>query len=251
MEKGKTYYRLLLPILLLLAVLQPETVKSQDCKKILLDYIRESKALYAKPDSVKVYFIEMTSEVVFSPETGKQSTSANTKMYFQGDKLYYQSPYISMYMDKENTFTVIHPQQTIVWNKGKIEADKIKEMTAGAVQDSLFKYSTVASCKEVKDASGKLRKEITLIPYKSSKLLSTVQSVVYYYDQKEDRLQRSEIYYKGRSAKLRESTTYKTIDYDYKKKNLFATALSEVLDSKGKLLPAWKGYELIDQRFKQ
>ena len=193
----------------------------------------------------------MSTEVVFAPWSGKKSTSSDTKMYFQGDKMYYQSSYISMYMDKENTFTVIHPQQTIVWNKGKIKADKIREMTANAVQDTLFKYSTVASCKETKDPSGRVFKELTLIPYKSSKILSTVQSVVYYYDVKEDRLYRSEIYYKGKSPKLRESTTYKIIDYNYKRKSMPVTAISEVFDSKGKLLAIWQGYELIDQRSKQ
>ncbi len=249
MNVEKIYRRLFIfSALVLMGIIHPENGKGQDCKKILLDYIQKSKTYYAKPDSVKVYCIEMITEVVFTAESGNKSTSNDTKMYFQGDKMFYQSGYVSMYMDKENTFTIIHPQRTIVWNKGNMKADKIREMTANAVQDTLFKYSTVASCKDSKDPSGKTLKEIILTPYKSSKILSTVQSVVYYYDMKEDRLYRSEIYYKGKSQKLRESTTYKMVDYNYKKKSLQASAMSEVFDSKGRLLTIWKGYELLDQR---
>lgn len=172
----------------------------------------------------------------------------DVKMYTGEQNYRFISSDVSVFQDKQYTFTVIHSKKNIYWAESGIAANKDERMKqVKDLQDSLFRSYQKVMC--TSDANG--IKHIALIPNKKWTDVMQISSVDYYIHSTKKEMIKQVINYT--TSKKIKSVEYffKEVVYDYKKMDLSGSVKSLFLASDVKLKAPYTGYKLIDVRKKK
>ncbi len=235
---------------LLVVVLGLAPAKAQtggpDYKAALRAYVKKMAA-YSTPPKSGHYYLHLGIETEYNPALGKPATQVEVKMQLADGKVFCESGYVAAYIDREDAFTVVHPQKAIYRSKGGKTALALQNTQSVAVlQDSLLRTSRVIGSRNV-TVGGKSVQEITVEPRESVRKATKISTIRFYYDPVAEQLARVVNTYAAGHQVQRETITYHAIDFG-NKRNLDRTALDRVMGGNGKLLPAYKNYTLIDNR---
>jgi hypothetical protein len=186
---------------------------SPDCKETVRSYIRGLASI--KESSSKAYCMHYET---LNYGKDNAEVKAFVKMILKGNSLVYESDYISIYQDDKEVYTLVHPQKVIV--KSKPNSAKIKEMRmkkGGVLQDSVFKVSTLKSCTDGFLNSSPVRITELALTEQGSKTFK-VTKIVYYFNEKENRLDKQELYYIPGAKIVKQEILFKEMSFDYKGK---------------------------------
>lgn len=217
----------------------------QGCKSIVLDCIHEM-ASYSDLKKGKSYFVEMEQKITYNPKLSSQpQTLVKTVMAVQPGKMLYENEYVSMYVDEDEAFTVLHPQSKILQQKGigknYDQSEKIKRVAE--IQDSLVRTGTVIFCRKAKDNPSLT--ELAIEPAPGVKKQLNLIRIRFKVDAQEKKIYEVVNVFGENSLKMREVTSYKEVNFDYQGK-IFTKARNKIYDSKGNLKTAFRYFELID-----
>lgn len=229
-----------------LAPLRAQTGGEQ-YKEALREYVKKMAAYGNPPKAGQSYYLHMGIETEYRPAAHKPATSVEVKMQVADGKVYCESGYVSAYIDREDAFTVVHPQRTIYRSKGGNNALALQNTRAVAVlQDSLLRTSRVLGCRRTVEL-GKDVQEITLEPRESVRKATRISTIRFYYDPAAAQVVRVVNAYLPEHPVRQETVTYHAIDFG-SKRDMSRSARARVMTGNGKLLPAYKNYTLIDNR---
>lgn len=219
--------------------------KVDKCEHLVKNYLKKM-SIYANPDPSKVYYLKMSTEAKYRPNSEYKDSRVDVTVIINGPKVQYESQYMNFYMDQDESYTVLHPQRLIVKGDGgaKNRTDKFGDMVS--LHDTLLKHSQLVSCVEINQNS-RLMKVITFKTDKLFEKATSISRVEYTYDLKEERVFKAVTFFSPSSIKKMEIITYSELSYDYKK-SPFNDASEMIFATKGNLVSRFKNYEIIDNR---
>ena len=194
----------------------------------------------------KVYYLNMSQSITYNEQLTKRKPShLNTVIAATTSKMLYENELVSMYVDEDESYTILHPELRIVHNKGMgREYDQTERIKRSAeIQDSIVRTGRLIYCKASKKVTGS--KEIAIEPSLAVKSKTNLNLIRFTLDEERGLIVRVENSYNSRSVKKSDLIEYHKIDFDFKGK-LFSKARSKVFDRSGLLKTAYKYYEVID-----
>ena len=213
------------------------------CMGIVKDYIKKMNAVIPKGD--RVCYLDMDIETVSSSNV-KDKTAI--KMFVSENELVYESDKFSMYQDKNDIITAIHPEKKLIWaggkgNAGISEAD-LKSMGEG--QLAFIEKARIASCEEVMQ-NGKRLKKIDLIVDEEIRDAFKAKDVVFYYNISDKTMAKVAVFFERGAPISSQTIAYKAMNTDYKGFK-FSSAKERVLSKSGKPQGRYAGYNLINAK---
>jgi hypothetical protein len=238
-------YFLLIASILHLFAGNAQTEDTKDCRQLIRNYMT-AMSKYKNPEKDKVYSMQMEVETDYRQGSDKTDTRVSTSIHVSGYSKQYESNLVSYYTDRNQTFTVIHPEKLIYWQDGEITANQDNYAVITMLMDSLFKHSKLDYCRELK-YEGRKVKEIKFTPDEKFKKSTQIRALVYYFDVKENRIYRLVTYFLETSEKEKQVVTYHSLSFNSKYK-MFTSARNKIFSGKGTLNEKFRNYKIVDQR---
>jgi hypothetical protein len=221
--------------------------KPEQCLALLKEHNRKM-AQIAFPADGQVYYFESEQQIDMWDSISEPSVKMNVKIIMSSNQIQYYTNDIELYQDERDAFMVVKPKKMIAWSTSslnELKGERFKELTK--TQDTLLAVSTVTSCRTVKDGE-KSTTIMVLTPKADAQRAFKVKTATYWFNNVTKRVEEVVIeFMPGYDAKRR-TTSYKTMDLNYKLIKLNKPVLGLVLDKKNKPLSKYKGFQLIDNR---
>lgn len=223
-----------------------------ECQSLLAEYVT-TLSDYEKPKEGKNYFVHITTST-FPNKASKaykpsnySSENIEVKIVLSKGKMFYYSNYLNFYQDNQDVFTVIHPNKLILWKKipqekqGKQEENTTSPTNPMAtLRKQVLDELTMSACTDVVLA-GKKVKQIVMLAKKKMKEKSGIETITYWYNPKEKKIEKQEITFVVGYPTLRQEIIYHDFNPDYRGE-VANTAINNVYDSRKKLLKIYSGY---------
>lgn len=221
------------------------------------DCIEELRAVVAKmakltvPEGDKAYYMHLTIIKQMAQGSKDPNTNPDTnqevELVISATQLHYTTKTVSVYKDQNDVFTIIHPLKQVIRSKGT--AMNYSEQGVAGVSNAQLKmieHCSVQRCVKV-NKGGSTLQELTLLADASFQKEAKVSTMRFLYDAQSNDLKEIETIYLKGHAMEREQLTIHNSNFNYQG-ILPKSIKTKLLNSKGELLPAYKGYSLIDQR---
>lgn len=212
------------------------------------DCENDVRKIYKQRESVSLdlgYYVKYGVQTLYKDKSFSSKEVVFTMMY-KDYQLHVLSDMLNTYADTTTVVSVSGlTKKIVVGSNSKVQFLKMLNNTSQMSDSLLWKNFNVNSCKAI-SGHKEYNHEVVL---QAKKINAEVRQISYLYNQQSSALYKVTNKY-SKSAQLEELYyTFYKIDYAYngsgiKTKNI----ISLFFDSKGKLLPAYVGYELIDQR---
>lgn len=220
---------------------------SQSCKNELLK-LEEKINNKKKVEKNKIQFFDIDVINKFENKTGTETKRMNIKMYMSFDIVHYESDFISVYLDNNDFFLVLHEEKTVFKKKSNrkvAEDDLLKTFNNYAESFKLLiEKAESITCRTFHFNETTDLKMFVVKP--KSEKFDKIETVKYYYDINKERLYKIVTDFKNNKPLIQQKTIYKTVNSDYKKKKL-KPAEKMIYDLSGKLLSKYKNYTLINE----
>jgi hypothetical protein len=243
-----TALRTLLLGLLVAASLAGYAQTKADCKEMLREYQR-SMTGSRKPGSGQMLMAHLTVTTVPAKDSPYAQVSLpnqelDVRMIIGPGYLVYESPYLALYRDARECFTVIHPQRLVMrtslaagQNPGAAGAGELP--AAGPLTDSpLLELSMVQSCRS-DVLNGQPVQVIELLCNAEAQRRYRIGRMVYYFDAAHRRVLKQELEFVPGHPTLRQTIVYHTFDPHYRHKPAPAATF---LFSGNQLKEKFRGY---------
>ncbi len=212
-----------------------------ECKNKILSYLEKMEKMN-KPESGKVYYVRYRMHTEFSKELQISSSETVTEVMTSKNMLMMKDQNMKVFGDEENVFVVIPKIKKIYWNKSdpRIFNDANTYKKFLDIQRSLLNSAVEISCVKQND--------ITIITVKPSaefsKRTKLLQQKITYNNKSERIISVDNSY--NRYNKIKNQTiVYEALDFNSSKK--IASPITALFRAK-ELKPAYKGFEIIDNR---
>ncbi len=218
--------------------------QSEDCKKIMIDYINVMNSV-KEPEPGKSYHLDMiVKNTMVNNDDFPQQVEIDAIL--TNSKLVYTSSLMSVYQDTSNAFTVIHPSKTIIWNKGKKSpvADEQQQLILN-VKLELLENSSVTLCEKSK-VSGKELLIIGIQPTLKVMEDLKIDHFTFYFNSQKKLIEKLVIDYNSEYPLQSQEITYKVLDFDSNNKVL--PIKDYLFEKDGRLKSKFQDYKLIDNR---
>ncbi len=237
----------LIAILLVLGIpVSKAQFPGKECLKKVRQYAQKINQMDF-PEDNEVYFIHYAQEVVMWDSLHYPTTRADVKLLMSKDQIHTITDEIEMYQDVRDAFLIIHSKKMVIWNSSTIRADKEKKLKELAgLSDTLFDLCRIKICQKVPVKNREMG-QLLMIPEEELKASLNVRSLNLLYEPEDGRIQKVEVEYTPDFDYQKTITTYKTIDFNYKAK-MNKPVMARILNKKQELLPAYQGYQLVDNR---
>lgn len=219
------------------------------------DCLQEVRAIFDKMNTApplgqnNYYFsFNIKSTLRKAPSNASKTSTSDVELHVGATQSRYISKEALMYIDQENTFTVIPSKKMIYWtavNQKEGKEERAQKLTM--MQDKLFDMSTVGECMVVSPKDG-YNKMITLIPNQKAKDYYQVDKITFYIDSKEKAMKKIILSYSSANKLESVELTYHKIDYYNKSQDLGKPVKPLFITTKGDLTPAYTEYKLVDTR---
>lgn len=183
--------------------------------------------------------------------TGDEKTIKNSsivEVFSNRNNAVFLSPELQVYQDKKYTVSILLDKKLVVIN-GYV-GDKYKQEKLGQfelLQDTIFNQLTTLECKKVVLDDVEYQR-VTLKANSSAAKVYNINTIVFLINLNETGIKEVVInYVKGYRLKVMKTKILKQ-NLNYTATNFKKVALSNVLDSNGKLLNKYAGYKLMDNR---
>lgn len=226
------------------------TYAQENGKKLIEDHVKRMNT-FGFPSGNQVYYMHSTTTL--EPNTTKMQANipvspknVEVKIMVSKNFTAYKSTYIEVYQDNEESYTVIHPQKTIICAKKKT-SNQLKEKNGfaqdfGKVQEDLLLHTTLTN-EKVGTWQGKSVKIIELQTTVVGKEKYNIEKLTYYYDLASKQVVKQWIDYAPDYKLKRQIATYHELDLDYKGK-IKKSAKSSIYTAKNQLHKSYQGYKL-------
>lgn len=215
-----------------------------DCEKDIHRIYEQNEAV--KPD--KKYYVKYGVQSVYKDKNVSSKEVVFTMVY-DNYQLHVLSDMMNTYADTVTIISVSKlTKKIVVGNNTKKQFSKMLNSTAQLSDSSLWSNFTVSSCQTVSNHK-EYDRQTVLQPKKKG---SPLKEVSYFYRKDAAALYKMRNTYNSSSELQELNYTFYKVDHAYKGADIKSkNVMSIFFDSKGKLLPAYTGYELIDQRNKK
>jgi hypothetical protein len=209
------------------------------------------RKIYRQRESVSLdqgYYIKYGVQTIYKDKSFSSQEVLFTMMY-KDYQLHVLSDVLNTYADTNTVVSLSRlTKKIIVGSNTKTQFSNMLNNTSQMSDSLLWKNFGVSSCKAVAGHK-EYNQELVL---QAKKTNAEVRQIVYLYHQQSAALYKVTNKY-SKSAQLEElNYTFYKIDYQYSGSDIKSKNINSFFfDSKGKLLPAYAGYELIDQRNKK
>ncbi|SNZ01683.1 hypothetical protein SAMN06265377_3525 [Flagellimonas pacifica] len=213
-----------------------------DCKEKLMSYLNRMESMSA-PKNGQVYHVRYSMETKFSSNSGVESKTTDTEVFTTANKIAVYDSNMSVFGDEKDIFVVLPEHGKIYWNNSdpRIFNDINTYRKFLEIQRTLLDSAETVDCVH-KDNGLTL---ITVIPNADfAKRTKLVQQKITY-DPKKDKIVSVENGYNGQSKIKKQRITYEKMDFDSPKEIISPVA---ALFKGHQLKPAYKGFEIIDNR---
>jgi hypothetical protein len=221
--------------------------ESAICRDELKSIVRETTSA-VQPVENNVYHLNITVKTKMSQSSKVPDSNVTIDILQSAGQFRYSSTGIETFQDKKDAFAVLTDRKTIMWAQGgKREDADVTTTQINQMLDTLISLSSVTKCDVVAE-KGQLLKSVVLEPGRRAKELYKVARMEYVYDPKNKKLLKANTFYLNTEDIAMRSIVYNDLDFNYKKVSLKQSVYFLFFDSKGNLLPKYKGYKLIDKR---
>ncbi len=237
---------------LLFTLIHSHLYAQNECKDQLHDALKKTRA-FKMPKGSQLCKIKMEAATI-SPKTDDMQTQTNemipVMIVFAQGKIFYESKYFAFYQDKEDVFTIIHQNKTIIWSKpdknGAKSSDPalFMEKFTGQ-QDELIQKAKISSCKDVK-LEGKKFKELVLDVNEDEQKKFNIKRLTYYLNANTSHVEKQIIDFKKGYKIERQIVLFKDIDLAFKSTS-YESAYQQIFKKNGKLSSAYAGYKVEKQ----
>jgi hypothetical protein len=213
------------------------------CDKIVPTCIADM-AKYQDVKPGKIYFMEMTTESRYKKTNESKNTKHTAQIYFSEDKVYYNSPQVSLFADSQKTYMAVHEQKIVLRTNTPLHMKRERLQMVSGIQDSLFRHSKLSSCIDA-EIEGRKAKEIVYTTDEKFRKATGVASQTYYYDLAEKRIFKAVTRYAKESIRQQDIISYTKIDFDHRSMPVQSTS-GWLFNKDGSIATRYRGYEFID-----
>lgn len=232
---------------LVLCFASPALLRSQDCRKLLIDYITKM-ASFKQQGNTDVYYLHFGISTRLRDKSSAPVPYVDAKLYLTKDASFFESGVISIYNDPTDLICLDHNRKQIIRTKGgdaasmqNYSVEQLVEM-----QKKLIEGGNIVTCVDTVINSMKT-KLIVLIASPDIRASLKVAMVTYYYFPDKEMMGKVRIDYVFEHMLDNQVIEYKAIDFRYLQwKTNKAAGL--VFDNAGRIKPKYAQYSLIDKR---
>lgn len=237
----------LIYIVLSILSLSVGSLKAQalgDCEKDIRKFYTKKSLV----DSDKGYYVKYGVQTVYK-DRGISDKEIIFTMIYKNDQIHVQSELLNTYADTAFIISVSPMSRRIVIGKSsRKEFDRLVNSATQMSDSLLWNNFSVTSCQPVLGQK-EYNTEVVLEP---QKLNSAVTQMIYLYKKESTDLYKMINKYSKASSMEKLTYTFYMVDYSYKGSEMHTkNVYSLIFDAKGKVLPSYKNYEVIDQRNKK
>lgn len=225
----------------------PALLSSQDCRKLLIDYITQM-ASFKKPDNNNVYYLHLGISTRLRDKSSAPVPYVDAKLYLTKDASFFESGVISVYSDLTDLICLDHNRKQIIRTKGgdaasmqNYSVEQLVEM-----QKNLIEGGDIVTCVDTVINSVKT-KLIVLVASPEVRTGLKVSMVTYYYLPDKEMMGKVRIDYVFEHVVNNQVIEYKDIDFRYSQWKTYKAA-SLVFDNAGRIKSKYAQYSLIDNR---
>lgn len=216
------------------------------CKDLLYNYI-EQFAEMELPERKNAYYLKIKLEN--NPREKSQKSrypSDLVEIINTKNQLVYNTNNFSIYQDQEDLFYVYHFQKIIQWSNSTRNNEEImqKSWDLSKLQKKLIDISEISECKD-DTINSNIYKHIRINLPQS--YVSDIANCEYYYNTNKNLLEKVIVYYSDSHILDNKVVEFLEVNFDYKPISL-KKAKSEIFDRKGKLLPKYSSYKLVNNK---
>lgn len=171
----------------------------------------------------------------------------NVSIFTSLNKYYYYSDMVDVFQDGEDAFMIVHKEKMIFRTNSLAEiADSTRKGRVKELQYRVIREGQILDAKEI-ELNGKKIFRMVIEPPQDLKNELKTKHVTYWYDLESEYVSRLKVtYLKGYELASRD-IRFEKPDYEYHKK-MKKPVFRSVLDKKGRLLPQYSGYRLIEKK---
>ncbi|MGB0522469.1 MAG: hypothetical protein ACPGJS_05890 [Flammeovirgaceae bacterium] len=235
----------------LIILMTIQQVRAQhDCKQLIVDHVKRMNA-FGLPTGKQVYYMHSTTTLEPNSDKVKAHFALSPKdievsIMVSKHFMAYQSSYIEVYQDEAESYTVIHPQKTIICAKKNASASAASKQdfakSLGKVQQDLLQLTEVSKC-ETGTWKGKPIQVIELETTKEGQQKYNIKKLIYFYDTTSQSVVKQWIEYVPDHKYKRQIATYHQLDLNYKGQ-VAKQARSRIFTAKNQLHKSYQGYKL-------
>jgi hypothetical protein len=238
-------------LLLYLIVLLTHLSLSPLWAQVTEDCEQNVEKFYARKNLIdhnKGYYVKYGVQTVYKDKKISAREVLFTMIY-KNNQIHLLSDPISTYADTSYLISVSSlTKKIVIAENTKKEFDRLMSNSLNQTDSLIKRNFTTTSCTEV---SGHKEYDHQLV-LTANKSNSSVGQITYLYKKESLALYKVTNTYAKSSPMNSLSYTFYKIDYDYKGSSMKTDSVYNLFfDSKGKLLTAYKNYEIIDQRNKK
>lgn len=230
-------------ILFLFSIISLE-LNAQAGKECLNDIFKLEEKIYSKSynDGDKPAYISYN---VLTTDWEDQTNSSNVKVYKDKNNMHFFSEQVNIFQDEKDVFLILKMQKLVIVNSTK------KEITNKKINDNFLELRkeflencTVVKCE--KSPQNEFIKTLELKVNDNMGGVIKIEKMIYTYNTQTEKILTTKIDY-NEEYKVKE-IFIKYNELEMESNYSFISAKKNVLDRNNKLLPKYKGYELVDNR---
>ncbi len=200
------------------------------------------------PQQRRVLHLRFATETTFRVPAQKQErrTSSAGDLYVRGRQLYYRTPEITVWQDGQVVCSVLHRQRLVLLTRvaGPGGAGSLPPMLM--FRDSLIQRATVQLCQQ-EQVGGQPQQHVRLaLPARLGQRLG-LQTLDFYLATTVAELRRVVAVYQPNHMAQQVALSFTQQQWLADAPELTGNARQQVLDSQGRLRPAYQAYRLLDQ----
>ncbi len=232
-------------LLLNLAVMRPVCAQT-DCKKLLHDVFAQAQAEQKNLKRIYHTTCTQTSHFRMQPGGALQHSTVKLEVYIGPSLVYYTGDGVVCMQDKVYLVSILTREKKIMV---KPSADSLRQQAqvgnwSGIMQDTLLQNIAIESCQTVTEKTGILQKIVAdVLPAYQPRWQA--KQYTFWVNEKDKRMVRIEMVHLPPQIVERSEVTFSRPEWMDAIPGVPASAKGLVWDGKGKLLPAYQGYEVL------
>lgn len=239
-----------MPLILLYFLANGQSSQPNNCMLWIknINYRLNNPTNFSNP--TQTYYCHYQTKITLKIGRDYSTQTTGVKILLNKQQAQILSDEMSAYQDQQFGIWVDHRQKTIFWRDADPESFKaFRQAYALSMQDTLLKVARVLECKDIQHP--KAQKQVTLGFDKAHEGMFPYNKLTYQIDTVRQMFHKIIAEYPSESPIKQVEVTFLEINYNYKTDALNKPVKSLFFDAKGKLLPKYKEYQLIDQRSKK
>ncbi len=220
-----------------------------ECLTILKKYIKKMESFESPQKQDVSYFMDMEYKVTMNPKFKSVGTQKNARIRITSAKKYYsyETENLKILYDLNEMIVITDIPKQIVRSsiREAQELEKINKSNLSKFQEQMLEGAIVLDCRQ-KDAKKNMLIRLKLNPKITAE--KHIDNVSYEFDERGEYVKEVIIFFSNDYSVSQQKIIYHSIDFNYK--GYRPQKIQDIIIKNDKLLSAYKGYKLIDNRTK-